>query len=243
MGNDGVTRLNACPRLLAVSGKMASGKDTLAGMLTNGAWRGSNVIRMAFADSLRDEVNKMLDLVRLRTREGAPNNDVDSELAEVMGCSLDEASTMTGILRDELDANPNAEAHQHDNGLRSALQYWGTDVRRAQNPDYWAEATRKTIMGALTGTDAIIIITDLRFPNEAAVVKQCGGLLVRLDVSPGTQYERLRLRDGITHIDVSKQAHASETALDDYDGFDIRVDTDTVTVDELAGVIMEAMPC
>lgn len=51
------------------------------------------------------------------------------------------------------------------------------------------------------------IITDLRFPNEAKAIKDRGGLLIRID------------RPSIKSTD----NHPSETSLDDYDGFDIKI--------------------
>lgn len=55
--------------------------------------------------------------------------------------------------------------------------------------------------------DAHIIVTDVRFPNEADLIRDMGGVMVRIS------------RDGDLPVD----PHQSETALDDYQGFDVRI--------------------
>ena len=64
------------------------------------------------------------------------------------------------------------------------------------------------------------IITDVRFPNEAQAIKDRGGILIRINRDNGTRA-----------IDVN--AHLSETALDDYDGFDYVIDNDSDSVRDL----------
>ena len=48
-------------RLLAVSGKMAAGKDTIAEPVAAELWPGSEIHKVAFADALRAEVNEIID--------------------------------------------------------------------------------------------------------------------------------------------------------------------------------------
>lgn len=54
------------------------------------------------------------------------------------------------------------------------------------------------------------IITDVRFPNEAKAVKDAGGILIRVN--------RPNAKSG--------DSHPSETALDDYDGWDYVIEND-----------------
>lgn len=58
------------------------------------------------------------------------------------------------------------------------LQWWGTNVRRHQNPDYWVQ--RLTAKVALMEDDARIVITDMRFSNEAAAIKSLGGTTIKI---------------------------------------------------------------
>lgn len=66
------------------------------------------------------------------------------------------------------------------------------------------------------------IITDMRFENEARAIKQRTGLLIRVERTPFTVHHS---KTGEAH-DLSRDAfteHPSETALDNYHGFDCTV--------------------
>lgn len=89
--------------------------------------------------------------------------------------------------------------------VREILQWWGTDVMRKQvDIDYWVKELDRSISGD------IIIINDIRFPNEADYIKNKNGYLIRLD----TTYTTPPL-----HI----ANHDSEIALDNYKHFNLRL--------------------
>lgn len=89
--------------------------------------------------------------------------------------------------------------------VRELLQYWGTDVRRAQNHDYWVEAFDSYVSQDLRMGNNLII-SDARFENEAAWVLDHGGIMLRLDPFEGWQPGPFA-------------GHASETSLDEYPFF------------------------
>lgn len=94
--------------------------------------------------------------------------------------------------------------------VRELLQWWGTDYRRAQNPDYWLWEMSHALDDAREAGAEHVIIDDVRFPNEAAMIQQHKrGLLVRLDPYPGWEPGPYA-------------GHVSETSLDDYQDFDLR---------------------
>jgi len=84
--------------------------------------------------------------------------------------------------------------------VREILQYHGTEVRRAEDPEYWHKylLTRKP-------ADRNIIIDDVRFPDEVDFIHRYNGRVIRLQPYDGYR----KVND-----------HSSETALDDYTGFD-----------------------
>ncbi len=89
--------------------------------------------------------------------------------------------------------------------VREILQWWGTDVMRKQvDIDYWIKELDRSITGD------IIIINDIRFPNEVNYIKNKNGYLIRLD----TTYTTPPL-----HI----SNHESEICLDNYEYFDVRL--------------------
>jgi hypothetical protein len=96
---------------------------------------------------------------------------------------------------------------------RKILQLLGTEAgREIIHPNIWVNS-----LFADYTTDSNWIITDVRFPNEAQAIKDRGGIVIRIE-RPG----------GESHCG---GAHASETALDDYD-FDIVINNDG-TIEEL----------
>ena len=58
--------------------------------------------------------------------------------------------------------------------LRPFLQWWGTEFRRAEDPDYWVRHMPEPSRLHLN------VVTDVRFQNEADWVTERGGLLVRI---------------------------------------------------------------
>ena len=97
--------------------------------------------------------------------------------------------------------------------VRRILQWWGTEYRRAQDPDYWTKAWgRKVEQFDLARMH--VLVDDVRFINELNVIKEHGGLIVKIE-RPGF--------DGANN-------HASETSLDEYQAWD-RVVVNNGTLD------------
>lgn len=65
--------------------------------------------------------------------------------------------------------------------LRPLLQAWGTEYRRGQRQDYWVQKMREFIADFNFGEKDLCIITDVRFPDEAALVQELGGRLIRIN--------------------------------------------------------------
>lgn len=64
--------------------------------------------------------------------------------------------------------------------FRVLLQEWGLEYRRASDPAYWIKKI-KPQMAMLLGLADVIVITDVRYTNEADYVKEiCGGNLVKV---------------------------------------------------------------
>lgn len=93
-----------------------------------------------------------------------------------------------------LDENPEFNEQYPLGKQRPLLQWWGTEYRRSIDTDYWVRQLAQRIE---LEKPQIALITDMRFPNEMAFVKQYGET-VRVD------------RDGLP-----PSTHASETALAD----------------------------
>lgn len=62
---------------------------------------------------------------------------------------------------------------------RSLTQVWGTEFRRAQNPDYWVE--KVAVLLAKTGAVTPLVVDDCRFPNEYETLRRADFLFIGLE--------------------------------------------------------------
>ncbi len=108
--------------------------------------------------------------------------------------------------------------------IRRLLQLYGTDYRRAQDPDYWVKQTAAYLNAHRTEN---IVITDARFPNEAALVRQYGALwLVHRPSQQLTEHH----------------AHVSEAFVDQYSNWDLVIHNDG-DLAQLDGKVSAIMRC
>jgi len=201
--------------MLGFSGKLASGKDSVAAGVVS-ALGLDPVVHMSFAQPLKDEVDQAIELIRSTSVSEAKrvlqvaNEAVFDEFVDMLSTALQES--------------PEATARTRTAGIRRVLQFWGTEVRRAERGDYWvSKAVRTALNNAAAGRH--LFFTDGRFPNEIAGSQAVGFLVVRLEVSPEVQAQRLAARDGLAPDPLSL-IHPSETALDTYQGFDLVTDNE-----------------
>jgi dephospho-CoA kinase len=102
------------------------------------------------------------------------------------------------------------------------VQYLGTDVRQPQDKLYWVRRTVQDItVNAFMGVSTII--SDVRFFHEVETIQEISAYVVRVNVSPEIQAERLAKRDSIV-LTTAALSHRSETELDTYEKFDDVVD-------------------
>lgn len=72
----------------------------------------------------------------------------------------------------------------HKENFRLILQGWGTNFRRQlQDDQYWTTEWLKRVV-RLDDTFRYVFTTDVRFLNEASLIREAGGILVRI-VRPG----------------------------------------------------------
>jgi hypothetical protein len=101
--------------------------------------------------------------------------------------------------------------------LGKHLQTYGTDFIRAQDSFHWVRAWKKQLD---IDQPQVSIVTDVRFLNEAYLVKALGGFMVRIN------------RHGFVLTDGRSMAHKSETELDDFK-FDYTINVEDGQVEEL----------
>lgn len=177
-------------RLVGLIGKKRAGKDTFAkGLLERG------FERFAFADPLKEAALSLDPLIGRVPLPGtlAPIEDVRlSAYVEAVGW----------------------EAAKEVPEIRRTLQRFGVGIR-ALDEGFWVRPLGR----ALEASSAPLVVTDVRFPNEADEIRRLGGRLVRI-IRPGQE---------------STDAHESETALDGYEA-----DLDVLNVGDAEALIRTA---
>lgn len=145
-------------KLVALCGLHGAGKDTVADALP--------AQKFAFADTLYREVAEAfgVTVAELKCRD---TKEVALRSLRLARCAND------GFLY--FNGSENWEAPR---STRWVLQRWG-DYRRASDPDYFIKKCRADVV-----EHREVVITDCRFPNEAAMVRQLGGQIWQV-VRPG----------------------------------------------------------
>lgn len=143
-------------KLIALCGAAGAGKDTVADMLP--------ARKLAFADALYREVAEAWGVEQhvLRCRE---TKETPTPRLSLMSSTEDEFFITDAMM---------AHCPYAPRSPRQILQWWG-DYRRAQDPDYFVNSLRFHLEGGHPSQP--IVITDVRFPNEAALIRQLGGQL------------------------------------------------------------------
>ena len=100
---------------------------------------------------------------------------------------------------------------QKDENGRQLLQWWGTDVVRKKNENFWVNTVMR-LAAVLDGEIDYLIIDDCRFPNEVELWKHEYAYLTLRIERPGHE----------NALNDKQRKHPSETALDDYE-FDITI--------------------
>ena len=90
------------------------------------------------------------------------------------------------------------------NTLRPLLQAWGQGRRDIHGENYWVHKVDEEIQKCKSD---IVLIDDVRHPNEADYILRNGGILIRLFADKGTLLER--------GADEERLKHYSETAMKD----------------------------
>lgn len=112
--------------------------------------------------------------------------------------------------------------------FRLILQGWGTEFRRQFCDDnYWIDQADKKIQELeATGFDGFLLITDVRYPNEAKWIREKGGEIIRIN----------RPRTGLIgkmkdFFNIVPDKHPSEIALDNYKKFSAIIKNDGTVLD------------
>lgn len=211
--------------LIGFSGKMAAGKDSVAPLVFSQLKKTPR--EDSFGADLKTELNNIISLTA--DNDG---NELQSarDIASFYNVTLEESSHLVSLFANEIKEGKLKTSYDRTLGSRLALQYWATEVRRKRDPLYWVKPViGRSLIAASKGESTQI--TDVRFRTEVWGIIDSAGLTVRLDVSEESQRERILKRDGL-EVSEKAKSHSSETELDDFENFTVRVNTDLYTTAE-----------
>jgi hypothetical protein len=142
--------------IIGLCGLIGSGKDTAADYLCNF----HEFRRDSFASTLKDAVASVFGW--------------DREL-------LEGRTKQAREWREQIDPWWAARMNMPDLTPRLALQLWGTEVcRKGFHDDIWIASLENKLRNAKDN----IVISDCRFPNEIASIRNAGGRVVRVARGP-----------------------------------------------------------
>ena len=182
--------------ILGIAGKMGAGKDTAADTLVNNY----GFLKVSMADALRKECAQAL------------------AYHECPKCAPED-------IRRIINKGPrvNVYAKPTSPDARRLLQWWGTDFRRKDDPDYWVKRVEPILNHTLD-----VVIPDIRFENEAAMVKRhCGQ--VWLVTRPQT--------------DTVGAGHVSESLCNQYTAWHAIIDNNTDQKELENKVVRQLLSC
>jgi hypothetical protein len=153
-------------RLIGLTGAAGAGKDTVAEFVSD--WARSSG-RMAFAAALKDECAAAWNIDARVFSERAVKETSLEQLA-LRRCAVAAFCNYAW----ELASLPSLKP-------RTVMQRWG-DFRRCCDPDYFLHPVRRAheVLSASLERPEIMLVTDVRYPNEAALIERLGGVLWRV---------------------------------------------------------------
>jgi hypothetical protein len=146
--------------IIGIVGNIGEGKDTIADYLVNQ----HNFKRESFAGTLKDAVSAVFGWDR----------------AMLEGQTKDSREW-----REQGDQWWSDKLNMPNLTPRLVLQLWGTEVgRRSFHDDIWIAS----LENKLRNIDTDVVISDCRFPNEFATIKNLGGIIVRVKRYPDPEW-------------------------------------------------------
>jgi hypothetical protein len=142
--------------IIGICGAAGSGKDAVAAVLIERA----GFQKRSFAEALRKEVRRALN-------ETAYRKSIWYEMPDIVRDWLCECQAIG-------DLNPWRKPTSTP--MRGLLQTFGTEFRRAQDPDYWVKRESESLPQS-----GRFVYTDVRFWNEYRLIRQLSGIVWRVE--------------------------------------------------------------
>jgi hypothetical protein len=202
--------------LLAVSGRLGSGKDTVARLVMDSLGH-ADAERLAVGTAVCAEGDVLVAAI---AASGGDPARAAALGARALGVTAAAARPVVDRLWSAVTADGLETTTKRHPAVRPALELWG-GTRRRRDPLFWIRPPMRRA-AALAAEGRSSYLTDVRTPEEARWARKLGFVLVRLEVDAHTRRRRCARRDG--GWNAAAACSALETALDGYEDFDVCVD-------------------
>jgi len=182
-------------KIIGISGKIGSGKDTFAELLAE-QLKG-NVERHALADKLR-LITEIVSGINMTT-----THEVNKPFCN--------------NIRNYTQDQKNIVIKQFNKTIGETLQLVGTELFRDNyDTDIWVKSFFNEELEDKLNDGKIIVIPDVRFVNEANYILQEGGYLIRLEGDPmGVRENSLRDLNHISETNLDDYTNFSKVIYND----------------------------
>lgn len=179
--------------IIGISGKIGTGKSTFADYLIEELGK-TKWKKRGFAMALKEETHQLF---------GIPINPTPKEKDKKINSVTEKLIYKIGHIppKYKFKIPPTDKCT-----VRDILQWWGTDIRRTQDSEYWIKAMENYIKEIKNKKG--LIIDDVRFPNEIDLIKKYNGTTIRINTYEGWK------------CDTEVANHASEIVLDNRTDWD-----------------------
>jgi len=149
--------------LYGICGLKGHGKDTFSNLIIS---QNSDFELFHFADMLKDMCQIIFGLSKIQMFDSIKKEE-KFQKPIIMDDYLSSMKKMTG-----LDLEP---ANCIATCVREVMQFFGTEYVRKKNPNFWVEDLSSKIKDKEK-----ILISDLRFPNEASLILKNNGKIIKI---------------------------------------------------------------
>ncbi|WP_234197102.1 hypothetical protein [Pseudacidovorax sp. NFM-22] len=164
--------------IIGLTGYAGTGKDTVADLLvTHAGFR-----KLAFADALRGEVADAfgvdMELLTNPVTKQEPSASLSLDRAPFDFVNALRCHGFADCAKGRECVATDTTWMRAPRSPRQIMQWWGSEYRRRQNPDYWVHQLRSRLillMQKQLGTR--FVITDVRMDNEAAALRSMGACI------------------------------------------------------------------
>jgi hypothetical protein len=158
--------------IIGLNGRLKAGKDTTFG-----------VIKEFIPEA------EQVSFARMLKMSAAASIGIDVETLEAFKGRED-------LFYELVDLNPPGDVYRFN--IRQYLQWYGTEGHRhVFGDDFWVDMA---LPAKLDHSDRVLVVTDMRFPNEAQRVIDLGGITVKVERETVTNHAAHVSEQNIDHM-------------------------------------------